>query len=288
MKLTFISFFLLFLLIGGCSPNTENDLAIVPNAWISERVEKAKIKFDSNEAGKIVWRAMEAHGGLEKYYQNGPLSFHFNYRPLDGSTPRDSYQVVDTWRSKAKHRDAMDSTSQFGWDGANAWEKTSKEEGFAYNTRFWALTPFFFMGQPFVLDGDGVNLELLERKIFNGESYDPIKVTFDPNTGDAPDDYYILYFHPESHQLAVIRYIVSYPGYFEKGKHMPEKFMTLEGIQEVDGIIFPKRYKTHWLAENDQPGEYITSIELSEISFLPELRKSDFAMPEGAKLIEGY
>ncbi|MBS9462017.1 hypothetical protein KIM67_06315 [Flagellimonas sp. 389] len=262
-------------------------LATVPKNWVKKRVENTKTRLTASEAGKVVWNAMEAHGGLEKWYDNGPISFRFKYQPLDGSTPRDTYQSIDTWRSRARHYQVGDSTQQCGWDGENSWIIAKDSTSFAYDTRFWALTPYFFMAQPFVLDGKGVNLELLPQKKHNDSVQDVVKVTFDAGTGDAPDDYYVLYFDAQTHKLTVIRYIVSYPGYFEKGKHLPEKFMTLHGEQTVEGISFPKTYKTHWLKEDETAGEHITNITLSNTEFKPNLESDYFNVPNEAKVTEG-
>ncbi|WP_394974790.1 hypothetical protein [uncultured Croceitalea sp.] len=267
--------------------NSSIDSAKVPDNWITKRVTKAKLELKSSEAGKIVWKAMKAHGGLKNWYSKGPISFRFNYQPLDDSTQRDTYQVIDTWRSKARHYHVKDSSAQYGWDGSNAWLKAKDSTVFPYNTRFWSLTPYFFAAQPFVLDGNGVNLELLPQKDHNDKLQNVVKVTFDAGTGDAPDDYYILYFDNQTNKLSVIRYIVSYPGYFKNGGHLPEKLMELNGEQVIDGILFPKSYKTHWLTKDKLAGEHITDISLSTITFIPELSKEHFKIPADAEILEG-
>lgn len=261
--------------------------ALVPQGWITKRVAKANKKLNASEAGRIVWKAMEAHGGLQKWYEAGPISFHFNYQPLDGGTARNTYQVIDTWRRNARHFQANDSTAQFGWDGKDAWVMAKDSTEFPYNTRFWSLTPYFFVAQPFVLDGQGVHLELLPEKMYHEKEQHVVKVTFDDGTGDAPDDYYVLYFDKESYQLSVIRYIVSYPGYFKNGGHLPEKFMELHGEQIVNGFLFPKNYKTHWLTETEEAGEHITDITLSNIMFQTELESTYFEIPEKVEVLKG-
>jgi len=298
-KLSIVTFIVLLTIMGCKQEKTQNskvdtaqaeidsNTVKVPTSWIENRVAKAKEKLETSDAGKIVWEAMEAHGGLARWFANGPISFHFDYQPLDGGEPRNTNQVVDTWRGRARHFSAVDSTQQFGWNGEEAWVKAKDSTVFNYNTRFWSLTPYFFMGQPFVLAGKGTNLELLDQVEFKDNLYQAVKVTFDSGTGDAPDDYYVLYFNTRSRKLEVIRYIVSYPGYFEKGKHLPEKFMELLGEQTVDGITFPKNYKTYWLNEENAPGEHITDIKLSEIKFLPELKSSYFDVPKGAEVLKG-
>ena len=257
---------------------------VIPESWVNNRVEKAKDKLEQSEAGKIVWAAMEAHGGLKNWYGNGALSFRFNYQPLDGSTQRDSYQVVDVWRNKAVHTSATDSTARFGWDGKTAWVQAKDSTAFAYDTKFWALTPLYLMGHPFILDGEGVNLELLPEVTYKGKANDVVKVTFAAGTGDAPDDYYILQFDKESHLLTATRYIVSYPEYFKDGGHNPEKFMEVGELLDVSGVLLPKELKTHWTTKDGKQGEYITQIDISDIHFVKDIEKDFFAVPDNAEI----
>jgi hypothetical protein len=279
-----------FYFLTGCTNSTESpqaeDSALKPDSWINERVEKAKDRLNSTVAGKVVWQAMEAHGGLDKWYSNGPLVFHFNYVPLDGSTVRNTYQTIDTWSNKARHQHVADQAQEFGWTGEKTWKQAKDSTAFPYDVKFWALTPYYFLGQPFVLDGEGVRLEKLADKSHKDQAYDAIKVTFAAGTGNAPDDYYILYFGKQDHKLAVIRYIVSYPGYFEKGKYAPEKFMEIQGTTVVDGIELATGYHTHWLTEDEQAGEHITDITVDNIRFDPNVRNAYFEIPLGAEVIE--
>ena len=40
----------------------EANLGSIPISWVNNRVEKAKKRLDSSEAGKVVWDAMERWG----------------------------------------------------------------------------------------------------------------------------------------------------------------------------------------------------------------------------------
>ncbi len=261
---------------------TTQEEGYIPKSWITNRVKKAEERLKTTEAGQVIWKGMEAHGGLQTWYENGPLALRFNYQPLDGSTQRDSYQVIDTWRNRAVHTSAADSTATYGWTGKTAWVKAKDSTFFKYDTKFWALTPLYLMGFPFVLDGEGVNLELLPNNNYKGKENHVVKVTFEPDTGDAPDDYYILQFDVDSHLLTATRYIVSYPEYFKKGEHLPEKFMEVGELVSIDRILLPNGLKTHWTKDN-QPGEYLTKIDITDIHFKGQLDENFFAMPEGAK-----
>jgi hypothetical protein len=259
----------------------------IPNSWIEKRVAAASKKLNATEAGKVLWSAMEAHGGLEKWFSNGYFSMHFDYKPLNGKGIRDSYQTIDTWSNKARHNSITDPTSIYGWDGKEAWIKAKDSTSFEYDTAFWALTPLYFSGQPFVLDGEGVNLELLPEKEFKGANQNVVKATYDAGVGSAPDDYYILYINAETNLVDAFKYIVSYPEYFPNGGHAPEKITVAQGRTTVDGIVFAKGFKTYWSVdkEKDGLGEYITKIDVSDISFSPTVEENYFSKPNDAEVL---
>ncbi|MCK0160402.1 hypothetical protein [Allomuricauda sp. F6463D] len=263
------------------SEEVENTISI-PDAWVDNRVKKAEERLTQTEAGKVVWASMEAHGGLDTWYKNGSLGMRFNYSPLDGKGSRDSYEVVDPWNNRVVHTSMEDSEAKFGFTGEETWLKAKDSTAFNYDVKFWALTPLYLMGHPFVEDGEGVNLELLPETTYKGKKNKLVKVTYDPGTGDAPDDYYILHFDADTYLLTATRYIVSYPEYFKEGGHNPEKFMEVGELVNVDGILLPSELKTHWTVDG-KPGEYVTKIEITDLEFKSDLPTDFFDIPEGAK-----
>lgn len=266
---------------------TPYTLAAPKADWVSERVAEAKTRLSATEAGTLVWSAMEFHGGLEQWWSNGPLYFRFNYQPKPGTgTPRDTYETADFWSSKTRHQRVSDANQEYGWDGESAWHSPA-EAKIPYNTRFWALTPYYFAGMPFVFADEGVNLAKEEDIAYEGATHHIVKATFGENVGDAPDDYYVLYIHSETFRLSAIRYVVSYPGYFKKGEHTQEKLMTYEGQQKIDGITFPQKHRTFMWENDGSIGDYVTDITLSDLAFKPTTEQSYFAMPTGSAVMEG-
>ncbi len=274
---------------NGAANGVHSDRTATPDEqWVETRVSEARNRLQTSEAGQLVWRSIKAHGGLDRWYENGPIFFRFNYRPLGGQTVRDTYQVVDTWSARARHELADERAIQFGWDGEKAWVRPADAE-LDITPRFWALTPYYFIGMPFVLADPGVNLEMVGEKMLDGQPYRVVKVTFGEDTGDAPDDYYVLYFEPETHQVRALRYVVSYPGFFPDGGHSPEKLMYFEGEQTVRYITLAERYPTHkWDPETEQPGEKVTDIQLDEVEYRPDTSADFFEIPGGARILEGY
>lgn len=265
---------------------TSGDSVTPTEDAVNARVAAAKQRLETTEAGQLVWQAIEAHGGLEKWYANGPIAFRFDYSPVDGSS-RDSYQVVDQWSSRAVHELADDRDVKFGWDGEKAWH-TPVEGDFPMRApRFWALTPYYFIGVPWVFGDPGVQFELLKPRPFEGSTYDRVKVTFTEGTGDAPDDYYIVFINQKTKRVGGVTYIVSYPGFFPDGGHSDPKFMAYDGAQTVGGLTFPETFRTFKLVDG-KPTEIVTNTTMTDVAFRPELESSYFEIPDEATVVEGY
>ncbi|PHI20781.1 hypothetical protein CEQ90_05295 [Lewinellaceae bacterium SD302] len=235
--------------------------------------------MQASEGGRLIAAAIEAHGGLEKWYTQTPLHFRFNYQPDEGAA-RDTRIMNDYLNSRAVHTMVSQPDVSYGWDGEKAWmSDTSANPG--TSVRFWSLTPYYFEGLPFVLADEGINYEKLEPVEWQGTTYDLVKITYGEGVGDAPDDYYVIYVNPETKLVDALRYIVSYRGFFDDGKHLPEKLMTITEKTEVEGITLAKTYETRWW-KGGEPSEVNTRVDVSEIAFRPDTDMSIFDMPSSA------
>lgn len=267
------------------------DGGVMPSeAAIDVRVKAATERLQGSEAGKLVLKSLNFHGGLKAWYSNGPIAFRFDYRPLNNPDrgPTDTHQVIDTWSSRARHVWTADKEAEFGWTGEKAWVK-DPNESVKTNPRFWSLTPYYFVAVPFVMADPGVVLTMAGEQVFEEKTWTLVKATFKPGTGDAPDDFYVLYIDKESGRVGGLRYIVTYKGFFKTGGHSPEKFMSYDGAQTVKGITLPKTYRTFkWDPDKKEVGEQVTAITLSDVSFKPETKASYFEPVEGAKVLDGF
>lgn len=165
----------LSIFIVSCSPSGNNtaaeetdNTAKPPQSWIEDRISKAKERLQASAVGQKIWQAIEAHGGLNQWYSNGPLQFHFNYQPLNEGTSRNTIQIINQWSAQARHQMANDTTVQFGWDGQQAW--ATDTASIPFDVRFWSLTPYYFVGIPFVLADEGVNLEEAGEDTYEGQT----------------------------------------------------------------------------------------------------------------------
>lgn len=257
------------------------------DAWISARVSASEERLRASEGGQLLWAAIETHGGLEQWFSNGPIHFRFAYVPVEG-TPRDTVQLIDTWAARAVHHLPGDEDTRFGWTGDVAWV-SNPDADLGANPRFWSLTPYYFIGVPFVLADPGVNVELEPEPIeFEGTTYDVVRTTFGDGVGDAPDDYYRVLIARDTHRIGGVRYVVSYPGFFPEGGHGAEKFMAYDGAQVIGGLTFPETFRTFSLAEDGSLDSLVTNSSMQDVAFRPETPSSAFAVPDGATTLDGW
>jgi len=264
--------------------------------------------MNASDAGRLVAQSIEAHGGLATWLSKGTIAFEFDYRPLAQPERRmRTYQRVDLWSARAHHEEigalpstpvggavAPDATfdsplATFGWDGQEAWI-TPSAEAFPSTARFWSLTPYFFLGMPFVAADPGTRYERLADAELDGITHQLVKLTYEDGTGDAPDDYYVLYLRPDTHRLAALRYVVSYPGFFAPGAHSPEKLMRFTEPTTAAGLLLATRLDTYaWSDESGEPGgagEKVTEIGVTRITLGESWPDAIFARPDGAAISE--
>ena len=277
--------FLAFLLVVACTTPSSTGGAGTTATQVSpyqSRIDAAAERLGTSEPAQQVLRAIDAMGGLENWYGNGALYYHFDYQPLDGSTPRNTYVTNDYRRARAVHQLGDDESKRFGFDGKEAWSMDGEKVD-GMSPRFWSLTPYYFVGLPFVLADEGINFEALPAAEMDGTSYDMVKVTFDQGTGDASGDYYVLYLNQASGELDALRYVVTYPGYFPDGGSTPEKLMKLTGKTTVGGVKLPTGYTTY-MWNDGAVSEPVTEITVSDYAFKPELEADFFDRPAGARV----
>lgn len=254
-----------------------------PAAWVESRVAEARERMQGDDASKLVWDAIEAHGGLEAWHAKSTLRFEFDYQPLAQPERRmRTINSIDFWSARA-HQVEVEGDATLGWDGEEAWIQPNAE-AFPSPARFWALTPYYFVAMPFVAADPGTRYEQLDDAELDGVMHHIVKLTYGDGVGDAPDDYYVLYLHPETKRLSALRYVVSYPGFFPDGGHSPEKIMRYSEYREVDGLSIAGRLDTsRWDVEAGEPGEVVTNVVVSNVSLGETWDEDFFAKPEGAE-----
>lgn len=142
--------------------------------------------------------------------------------------------------------------------------------------RFDAYTWSYFFLMPFKLTDDGTVWNDYQNKNLNGTKYLTEKLTFTSGTGDAPDDWYIVYADAETKLVKVAAYIVTANKSQEEAEKNPHA-IEYYSYQEINGIPIATRWNFWEWRENIGLTNKIGSAEISNIEFI-ELTE-DFFTP---------
>lgn len=242
--------------------------AVLAGDAASSRAERARARLEVSEAGRVVLRSFGFHGNLRSWYSGGALRFRYDYHPVDeAKIRRDTTQTVDLLNSTVYHTVHRPVEGRMAFDGERAWSTFPPEQ---IATRFWCLTPYYFVAMPFVFADPGVNLEIVDDdpKAAGLPASTVIRVTFGKDVGDAPDDYYIAYFAKDDGRLLAIRYVVSYAPFFadSDAKRSPEKLLVFEKFESKGPVRLATTHSTYAFGDGRR-GEKVTTSTVSNIGY---------------------
>ncbi|MEL6760087.1 MAG: hypothetical protein AAFP04_06755 [Myxococcota bacterium] len=249
------------------------------------RAEGARSRLEATEAGRVVLRSFGFHGTLRSWYSGGALRFRYDYHPIDETkTRRDTTQTVNLLNSTVYHSVHQPVEGLMAFDGKRAWSTFPPEQ---IATRFWCLTPYYFVAMPFVFADPGANLEIVDDdpEAAGLPASTVIRVTFGEDVGDAPDDYYIAYFAKDDGRLLAIRYIVSYAPFFSESdsKHSPEKLLVFERFESSGPVRLARTHSTYAFSDGRR-GEKVTTSTVSDVAYGVSFEASRLVPPAGAMI----
>lgn len=252
------------------------------------RAQRAETRLSASPAGQHIMAATQTHGGLEAFYGLDSLSFHYRYAPVEGPV-RASQQTIRLADAVAHHTMTEPEAAEFAWDGTQAWLRFKDGRSFdekkpPFAARFWALTPYYFVGMPFVLADPGVILKVSQddpTKVGLPAGTVVVEASFGAGVGDAPDDTYVLYLDAKTHQLLALRYTVSYAAFFRGSevKRTPEKLMVFSDPIKLNGVTLFKT-QTTFAMDGDAKGKHVTNAAVSELAAVKNFQLPP--KPEGA------
>ncbi len=229
-------------------------------------------------------KAIQAHGGLEKFREFGTVEYDLRNWPFGKNAPLTDHQVIDL-QSRNVFIKSDDYT--IGFDGNDVWiSPDSKTLGLP--ARFYAFTPYYFFGLPFLFADPGVRLESLGTKKLDSKEYDVVKISFGAGVGDTPEDNYVAYFDKDSKRLRLAHYIVTYPLFME-GKQpdqLERHAIVYDEWQEIDGLTVPKKVSFYgWEDEKLVPSSTAPSYSYDNVKFKKERPSPKlFAKPKGTEV----
>lgn len=256
-------------------------LTSATNHAAEDRILAGEARLRGSEAGQVVLRGIEAHGGLKAWFGGAALQFRYTYAPTD-RPKRDSTQTVDLIRARVYHNVHAPVIGRLAFDGHEAWSTFDPK---LIAARFWSLTPYYFVGMPFVFADPGVNLEVVDEDPAAAglPASTAVRVTFGDGVGDAPDDYYIAYFAKDGGRLLAVRYVVSYPAFFKGSgrSHTPEKLLVFEAPKSLGPLKVSRRHVFYGFGDGAR-GERVATADVTEAAYGVPFDESRLVRPAEA------
>jgi len=227
------------------------------------------------DSAEIVRQMIDAHGGMDAWAAVPTVAFTEEFRQGEATSGFSGRVIVEQGprRARLDYGGAM----QAYWDGEKAWSVNWMAP---MPPRFLALLNYYFVNLPWLTQDDGVNLgEPGSATLWDDPTeYVTVKMTFDAGVGDTPDDYYVLYIHPETDRLRANEYIVTYRGILPEGATATDPhILVYDDYTEVAGLLVPAHYTIY---ETDRT--IYGSCAITDWSFSEAWDESWMEMPEGA------
>jgi hypothetical protein len=135
------------------------------------------------------------------------------------------------------------------------------------SVRFDAYTWTYFMLFPYKLSDPGTKWSKISVRELNGVSYNFLTLTFEANTGDAPDDWYKVYSNQETNLIHAAAYIVTAGKTKDEAEEDPHA-IVYSNYKKINEIPIATNW-TFWGWRMDEGlTNQLGQAELSEIEFL--------------------
>lgn len=246
-----------------------------PTEKKQEPAEQTEAASNMDAYPELFQKALEAHGGLDVWRSFGSLKY--DLETTLGEEKKETH-IIDLWTRKVRI------TGQgyiLGMDGKDVWVSPSKEDFGRMSARFYHNLIFYFFSIPQVLADPGIVYEDLGERTLGDKTYRALKASFKEGTGDADDDLYIAHFNPETYQLEVLLYTVTY---FSGEKHENYNALVYDNWQTVNGLKVPASM-VGYKFENGEIGEVRYNTLFTGVEFKQEQPDQElFAVPETAEI----
>ncbi|APZ48160.1 hypothetical protein BW723_13240 [Polaribacter reichenbachii] len=144
--------------------------------------------------------------------------------------------------------------------------------------RFHAYTWSYFFLYPYKLSDHGTKWDDNFKTSEANNSFNTAKLSFEANTGDAPDDWYIVYTNKDNNMLDHVAYIVTAGKTKAEAEADPHAIKYLD-YKQIDGVPFATNWEfLEWGLEKGLTKK-IGSGKITNIKFVTGFRNS-FTIPK--------
>lgn len=249
----------------------------------SDKTASGKLTYDNPSRLDFV-RPIEKKHGYNTWIKQKVFQCEFESN-VHNSNDRNTIGTM-TFTPNMSHcrMDIYDSISVV-FDGKTCWVSPSDAE---YEmARFNLLTAVYWFMLPFKLSDPGTFIELKEERTIHGKSCDVGLMTFSPDQGDAPDDWYLIFKDQDNQQLLATAYISTEGEGWNKVSEAGASSCTYENVLPLDGWPDVKMARSYSLRKwSNSLGMAKIShgqLSISNPRFVDDLPANFFSKPDDAR-----
>lgn len=237
---------------------------------------------EDGAALEIVQRLIQAHGGMERWEATPTCSYtHKMVAPGYEDDPWVSEEIVEQGSRRCFQNWPLDE-AQVAFDGETVWSMNWQRGN---PPKFMVNLAYYFLNLPWLTQDPGVFLvdSGMGRFPTAEKDYLTVRMTFDEEVGDTPDDYYVLFIDPDTHRMAATEYVVSFGPMLDlfqapaDAKFIGPFFHVYRKWETVAGLTVPSEYDT-FLPDGSKMGVH----EVTDWSFDQPFDSARLEMPDGA------
>jgi len=138
--------------------------------------------------------------------------------------------------------------------------------------RFSIFTWQYFFMAPYKLNDPGTKWELTGEKLISGIPHNTGKLSFEPGTGDAPDDWYLIYQNPKDNTMSGMAYIVTGGGTSQEEAEKNAHAIYYRDYQTLsNGVSVSSNWDFYnWNKEEGYNGDPIGTAAVSNVRLMKE------------------
>lgn len=264
-------------LIVSCQSKKSNAAQEAPTAMTSTISEAKEAKVPE---GNLFTNSIEAAHKKQAYLEKDMLQFDIQVS-FGGNIILDATltQYTDGSKIRIDNRDQ----SYIVFDGDQV--LMSPANANAGMARFHIFTWSYFLNLPYKLNDKGtIWSEVTNRVWGEAQTFTSSKLTFNNGVGDAPDDWYIVYKHPNTDILEGAAYIVTFGKVVAEAEKEPHA-IKYDNFQYVADIPIATNWTFHMWEEAKGYGDKIGEATISNISFLDK-NASLFQQPDSFQVVK--
>ncbi|MGK0366775.1 MAG: hypothetical protein ACI85O_003851 [Saprospiraceae bacterium] len=250
-----------------------------PQSATEATVEKPTLRAAPNE---LVVSLEKAHHTAE-VLSNDVISFDLKLT-LGGRVAFNGTVTSRTDSGKIKLKRKSDNTEViFNGEKTFISSNTAEWKGARSSIFTWQ---YFFMA-PFKLNDSGTKWDLTGEKLIGGQAHNTGKLSFEAGTGDAPDDWYLIYQNPKDSIMSGMAYIVTGGGTTQEEAEKNAHAIYYRDYQELrSGVPISSNWDFYnWNEEEGFNGNPIGTAAISNVRLIKD-EGEIFNIPIGAKELE--